>query len=583
MSSLPPGPPPSSPPPSSQPPGAEVLERGAGGPIPPHDRATAGGGRRKWWLAGGAVVGLGAVGGAAFGAWWYLSTGPQPAEALPAGTIGYASIDLDPSGEQKLDALRTLRKFPAIDQELDLSGDVSEIDIKERVIGEALESAPCEIDYDEVIGSWLGDRAAVAAVDLGEEMPEPVFVVQVTDADAAEDGIEEIFACGETEESEMPGLEIVGDWLVLAETQSAVDDVVAETEDGSLADDETFREWVDAAGDPGVVTLYAAPEAGAFLGDSLGGMFFPGHSYAYSESSSMPAMPAVPVEPSASAGGDVIFEEDDPFEQELEPEVPDEMSEALENFEGAAVTIRFDGGSVEVEVAGDPGLSGESFYAGDGGADALATLPADTAAAVGIGFAEGWFDELMATASSSVGEDAETLLEELEEETGMSLPEDAETLAGDSAVLSIGGDFDADTFADSEDGTDVPVALKVLGDTGAIEEVLDQIRAGVGSDQPVLDSTSEGDAVAIGPHEEYRDRVLEDGDLGDEASYRDVVPEKDAAAVLYVDVARVVELVEGTMGPDDEIAANLAPLVALGMSAWEDDGVAHSLLRISTD
>ena len=60
------------------------------------------------------------------GAWAaadFFATGAQPSEALPAATIGYASIDLDPSGGQKIEALRTLNKFPAFKEELGLDAD----------------------------------------------------------------------------------------------------------------------------------------------------------------------------------------------------------------------------------------------------------------------------------------------------------------------------------------------------------------------------------------------------------------------------------------------------------------------------
>ena len=56
-------------------------------------------------LIGGAIVGVLAFGTAAFAGYsWLTSTGPQPAEALPASTIGYVSLDLDPSGNQKIAA-----------------------------------------------------------------------------------------------------------------------------------------------------------------------------------------------------------------------------------------------------------------------------------------------------------------------------------------------------------------------------------------------------------------------------------------------------------------------------------------------
>ena len=615
MSSLPPGPPPSSPPPagpppsgpppSSPPPGAETLEYGGGGPIPPQrPPGASGGGRKRFLLIAGAVVGIGAVGGAAFGAWWYLSTGPQPAEALPADTLGYVSIDLDPSGEQKLDALRTLKKFPVIDDELDLGGDVRDIDVKKSILDVVLAEAPCDLDYGDDIEPWLGDRGAVAAVEAGEDEPSPVFVLQVTDGEAALDGLTKVFTCGD--ESEEPGMELVGDeWMLIAETPEIAEDVAAATEDGSLADDETFRKWTEAAGDPGIVTMYAAPAAGAFLAENLGGLMMgmtPDLSDMATSSDELPEVPELSEEEFAEMtpeeldayfealtsstddlGDDLGDDLTGELGQELD-EATDELQETLKDFEGAAVSIRFDGGSIAVEMVGDPGMYGEGAYDGDGGAEALGTLPSDTMAAFGIGFEDGWFDEVLTAAAPSLGEDLETLLQEMEEITGLSLPEDAEALFGDSATLAVGGGLDPDELFSLEDPSSLPLALKVLGDPDEVEGVLDKIRPQLGSEEELLGSSSEGDAVAVGPNADYRDEVLAEGGLGDSDAFQDVVPDADdVAAVLFLDLDRLASFITEGMGDDDELADNLRPLGALGMSAWEDDGVSHARLRISTD
>ena len=71
--------------------------------------------RRPWGLiaviASVLVVVLVAAGG--FAAWRFLSGGgPRPADVLPASTFGLVTLDLDPSGGQKVEAIKTLRKFP---------------------------------------------------------------------------------------------------------------------------------------------------------------------------------------------------------------------------------------------------------------------------------------------------------------------------------------------------------------------------------------------------------------------------------------------------------------------------------------
>ncbi len=171
--------------PPGGPDGPEYLEQGGGSPLGSSPR-PAGSGRRKAIIAGGAVVALALAGGATAAVVWWSSTGAQPAEALPDSTIAYASIDLDPSGEQKVEALRILKKFPAFNDEINIDTDD---DIRKKMFEELNLDEECDgLDYSDDIEPWLGDRAAVAAVDNGGDEPDLAFVVQVKDADAAEDG-----------------------------------------------------------------------------------------------------------------------------------------------------------------------------------------------------------------------------------------------------------------------------------------------------------------------------------------------------------------------------------------------------------
>ena len=70
-----------------------------------------------------------------------------------------------PGGAQKIDALRTLNKFPAFKDELD-------VDSRRRhppEVSSRSSTCPrvCRIVDDEDIEPWLGERLAVAAVDTG--------------------------------------------------------------------------------------------------------------------------------------------------------------------------------------------------------------------------------------------------------------------------------------------------------------------------------------------------------------------------------------------------------------------------------
>ena len=209
-----------------------------------------------------------AVGVGAWAAYGFLTTGPQPSEALPADTLGYVSIDLDPSGGQKIEALKTLNKFPAFKDYVGISPDD---DLVKTLFDKIQDEAGCDsLDYEDDIEPWVGDRAAVAGVDLGGDTPEAVFVVQVKDAEKAEAGLDKIKDCSGGDEG---GWAIEGDWAIVAESDKIADKVVAETKKGSLADDEDFKKWTGEAGDPGVMTMYAGPEAGDYLADHADDLF----------------------------------------------------------------------------------------------------------------------------------------------------------------------------------------------------------------------------------------------------------------------------------------------------------------------
>lgn len=546
----------------------EYLEQGGGEPVEPaRGPAT---GRRRALLVGGAVAGLAVVGGGVWAATWYLGSGPQPAEALPASTLGYASIDLDPSGGQKVEAIRTLNRFPAFEG-LGLHADD---DIKKWVFEKSGAGDACPgLDYAADIEPWLGDRAAVAAVDLGEEQPTVAGVVQVTDAAVAEQGLSRLRDCGGDEAG---GWVIDGDWAVLAETDDIAQEVVDGAAKATLADDEDYRKWTGEAGDAGVVSLYAAPEAGRHLAGAMGGMLGFGM---------MPTQYEMSAVPEGEAFGEDMpaFPDEEAFP---EPEVPAELRKALEDFEGMALTVRFDDGAVELEVAGGSRLARSAGVYSDAGDDVLSTLPDDTAAALGVGLADGWFGKLLdQMASMSGGMSPEQLIEQAEVETGLALPEDAETLAGDSAAVAVGGDFDPEAFVNSEDGTDLPIGLKVQGDPGAIEDVLAKLQPKISADGgPELVTESDGDVVAIGVNERYVSGILDDGGLGDSDIFANVVREAESAgAILFVNFDAGDGWLDAVVDGDADVAENVKPLEGLGMSAWQDGDVSHGVLRLTTD
>jgi hypothetical protein len=472
----------------------------------------------------------------------FFGTGAQPAEALPASTLGYVSVDLDPSGGQKIEAVRTLRKFPAFREKVGLNTDD---DVRRKIFDEIEQEADCPgLDYADGIEPWLGDRAAVAAVETGAEEPSPVFVVQVKDADLADAGLSRLRSCGSGDGAKA-GWSIDGGWAVIAETDAIAKGVAQDAAKAPLSDDTDFQRWSGEVGDPGIVSMYAAPSAGAYLADNLGQLEGLGTGA-----------------PTSSGAG----------------------ADALKGFKGAAATIRFNDGSLELELAADAAATGNAAYAGTRGDDVLATLPTDTAAALGVGFSDGWFSTIVDQMSSASGGDTETLLSALSRQTGLDLPGDAETLAGKSLAVGVGSGFDLETLANSSDGSGVPVAAKIEGDVGRVEAVLDKIRGRMGGGRTPLDSDSSGDMVVVGPDAAYRKAVLKDGGLGTSDAFTRVVPKaEDASAVLFVNFDAGGNWLSGMAAGDRQVEDNLEPLQGLGISGWQDGNTGRALLRLTTD
>jgi hypothetical protein len=549
----------SMPPEGSQP---EYLEQGGGAPLPRESRSP-GAGRRKAVLAGAGVLGLAVIGGGVWAAASFFGTGAQPAEALPASTLGYASIDLDPSGGQKIEALRMLNEFPAYRDEIGLDADD---DIKRKIFDEAEVSEACDgLDYASDIEPWLGDRAAIAAVDLGKEQPVPVAVLQVKDADAASDALARIRECAGEDTG---GWAVAGDWAVVAETEALADEVSDEAAKGTLAEDETFQQWTGEVGGAGVLNLYASPAAGDYLADNLDQMGFP---FGMSGGASVSSDGEVEVIP----------------EQPVGPQLPEEMLRGLRDFKGLAATLRFDDSALELESVGDAAVLKQSYYSTDAGDDVLASLPADTAAAIGLGLEDGWAQRMLGELTRALGngETPEQMVAQAEQFTGLALPEDLETLFGDSTVLAIGSELDPEALVHSGDGSDIPIGIKVKGDPAEVERVLDKLRTRLGAvDGEFVGSRSGADAVAIGPNDDYLARIIGDGGLGDSEAFRSVVPEAESAgAIIFVNFDEAVDWLNAEVEEDAEIKKNVEPLEAFGISSWQDGDTVHGMIRLTID
>ena len=541
---------------------------------------------RKWGvLAGGAAGVVLAAGVGTWGVAALMSGGSSPATAVPAIAVGYVSIDLDPSATQKIEALRMLKKFPAIDKELDLG---IRDDLRRWVFEQMQDEDLCPgLDYTKDVEPWLGDRLAVAAVPDDDAPLAPLLVVQVSDSDAAARGVTALQECGDVKDgrnggdaSRPAGVAFVGDYMLVTQEQDDADALAKAAEAAPLQDDPVFADWMDRVGDPGVVTAYASKEAPRLMAamgeheaekmreqwvdemphDGMDGM------------DGMHGTEGMVIEPPMGMYGSMFG-------------AYGEMSRALwKDFGGMAGVLRFEGGSMEAEVVAK-GLPAGVASTDEPTGPALGDLPETTALAMTVSLPDGWLQGYLDTLEGILGSgEPDGLWSEVERDTGLALPEDIEALLGDGVSVSIDASADLDAAMESMEVPQVPVALRISGDPAEITRVLDILTAQLGPDGDlVIVEQSEG-LVVVGLKQEYVDSLLGGGTLGELDAFRSVVPEADrAVGALFVNFDAGSGWLDTLADEDLKAAANLAPLDALGISSWRDGDIQHGLVRLTTD
>lgn len=518
----------------------EYLEPIAGTPTSRAVAVSGGQGKRRGALLGAGLVGAGVVGAGAWAATMFFATGAQPTEALPASTLAYVSVDVEPSGQQQVEAYRFLDKFPAIRAELNLEDDT---DLREELFSWTQEKGGCaDVDFTEDIEPWMGTTAALAAVDLGADKIAPVLVLQVTDEAKADSGLAALRECAGAED--MGGWSIADGWAVIAEDSATAEGVASATKAAPLSEEAEHADWLEEVGDLGVLTIYAGPEAPRRLMDLA-------------------------------------------QKQQIDPEpLLDSYRDLYDDFTGAAGTLRFADEGLEFVAVSDALLGGGDGSGGSAGGS-VAALPTDTVAALGLSFGKEFVarisTELAPTLSGTPDADA---LEQLELQTGLTLPEDLQTILGDSLVVAVGGGIDIEALANSTDASDIPVGVKITGDAAGIESVIDKLRAALGpAGEQFLGSDVSGDVVAVGPSPEYRAALLSNGDLGGSDTFKSVIADQDdASTVAFVDFDAANKWLDRALESSGEtdLIANVEPLSGLGILLGEEGEIARLTLRLAT-
>ncbi|MBF8188300.1 DUF3352 domain-containing protein [Nonomuraea sp. K274] len=201
-------------------------------------------GRKGWVIAAAAAVAVVVLGS---GAVWAVGAigggGTQPDEVLPADSIAYARLDLDPAANQKVALFELARKFTVTKDSF--SGD----DPRQALFDTINKESSVKLDFAKDVDPWLGSRIGFAAVPSGKEEPDFAVAVQVKDEEQAKAGIAKIMG------KDKYGIAFRDDYALLSSTQELATKY-AEAE-GSLAENAEFSGDMGAVGEQGVLSFWA--------------------------------------------------------------------------------------------------------------------------------------------------------------------------------------------------------------------------------------------------------------------------------------------------------------------------------------
>jgi hypothetical protein len=172
--------------------------------------------------------------------------GHAPEDALPASTVAFAKVDLDPSASQKLAVYRLSKRFPKTHVKSDRS-------VRDDLLADVFEAAGENVDYRKDIKPWVGDRVAIGLLP-GTDSPHPILAVQFHDRDKARKGVKHLQDVDTTDDLYY-AFSDVSDYLLLSDDQSVVDQAAHASK--HLADESGFRTAIASLHGDQIVTAWA--------------------------------------------------------------------------------------------------------------------------------------------------------------------------------------------------------------------------------------------------------------------------------------------------------------------------------------
>jgi hypothetical protein len=493
-----------------------------GQPAPPPARR----GRLGWILGAAVAVLLLLVGGGAVAAYQVLNGGgTQPDQVVPADTMAFAKLDLNPSASQKIAAARFLHRIPKLG-----SGFVGSGDWRQAMF-QALASdgsIPSGVNYDRDVKSWLGKRAAVAVLPtLKDGDPEVLLVFQSTDDAKARAGIARFGSDN--------GVSFYRGYAVVAETQQIADQAVNSAKAANLSGSTHYQADLKQLGSLGVASGWTDLGAIAKLAASGSGSGAP--------------------------------------------------SSKLLGSGRLAFTVRMTSNSADL-IGKFYGLSGPASVAAPDLGSLPATSAIAVGAGVnGAAIDQMWnqYRELVGQFAEFSNPDQlqpgspDDALDSLQQQFGVRLPDDLKTLLGGGISVSV----DAHGLA----GDSTPkFAVQTATDGAAAVKVMDNIRHAMengGADFPVsYRATATGLLVASDPDYLAAINAGNSPKLSDVSSFRQALPDRAGATeTAFVNLDAIAAELRAQGQSSDDLKM-LEAFSAVGLTAKVQGGTATLRIRL---
>jgi Protein of unknown function (DUF3352) len=508
-------------------PAVEVLssEGGAAEPTPRR--------RRTRWVAGISAVAVLAAAGAGYAAFSALSGGgSQPEDVLPAATIAFVKVDLDPSAGQKLELFKLLQRFPKSAELTSADTDFGDWLIRRLVESDA---TPDGIQFAKDIKPWLGQRFAVAAVSggssaTGKGSVTPLVVLQESDQDAATAALNKLAAASKPSPLDYAFAD--GYVVVSPGSATAAHAAVAAAAVASLGQNSRYVADVASLNSDQVVTGWAdAAKLGGLVKSQLGALSALG---------------------GAAAGGTA------------------QLGSLVDSaYQGRWVLgAHAADGSIEVQFET---LGGKVTPASPPVLAAMKNFLPDPVAALSVTGMGQRVDALWQQLSATPA--YKTAVAQAQSELGLTLPGDLKTLLGEQLDVSVAGDL-----------TSAPewLAASTSANAGAAKAVLDKVLAGTGADPSVVAERVNTGTLYVGSSQQAVDSAGK-ASLADNPLFgRAVADPASAQLIAFVDLTKVWKALDSAAGADSLSAEEqeLRAVAAVGLSERQGGGNSSFTLRV---